>query len=303
MNLLLYIMVLLFVIASISYQALNHYRTGALLRSAWEYYMRIERGCDFNQQIESEYRMLRRSVGKNGNEEAGNSEGIEAADRNASATINFRYLTKQQLADTHPNEAGFMVELIKRLIQFLYGHQSFYKEAVQENPALINDLISELRQVEGNLPPTEKVNRVSKLNRLPLTGATKEFWYQLLRNNPADVTVLALFLQKKPTEINLQEECIQISLKDYLNEKNAIRLRVYLAPYALLYAILQDEKAVFEVSEERKKIYREAKRSERDLSALSEQFKQFCLKYPEMQQFEPVLSFHVTATNPRDYEE
>lgn len=306
MNLLIYITALLLVIASMSYQALSHYRVGAFLRSSWEHYMRIEMTCDFNSRIEGEYRLLRRSNGKNvGREEAGNVEaGIEATDKNASATINFRYLTKQELADAHPREAQLMTNLMKRLIHFLYGKQSFYQSALQERPALIDELIGALRQVEAELPQQQKVNRVSKLNALqPLEDNLKSFWYQLLRKNPADLSVLALLLQRPLHIIQLQEECLEISLKSYLNDKNALKLRVYLAPRAILYALLQDERAVFEVSEERKKMYREAKKPGKNLALLTEQFKQFCSNYPEMREFEPILSFNVTATNPKEYQE
>lgn len=304
MNLLIFIIALLLVMASISSQALDRYLVGAMARIRWDRYMRVENVCGFNRIVEKEFQSLKRANGKGSTPkrkeeiEAGIEPGIDA-----SSTINFRYLVEEGSARNDAPEAAPMTELIKRLIALIFRSQPFYQKLLQERPNVVDELIGALRQANQQQPEKQRIRQVGRLIQIPLEDPVlQEFWYQLLRTNPADRTLLPFLLQTSAEDALDKEQCVEVSLTRYLNQANKKRIRVYLAPRLLLLAIFQDEIAVAEVVKLRRELFREVKNKKKELKDASDEFERACQSFTPLGEIEPILNFQVTTTNPAYYE-
>lgn len=315
MNLLLFVIAFLFALSSISYQALLHYKTNALIRNVFDTYIRVEETCAFNKIVEKQYIALKNSHGKKPpkedsepeqEQEKGDKPPKEAAE--GSSTINFRFLTDLSYPKDHPQETELMEGILKRLIFFLYGDQDFFQNIIRERPSALEDLFIALREANEALPEKQRVKKVMRLNFLQLTDPKlQKLWEDLLIKNPLSLSVLEKMFGAS-TETVLKNEadlCHKTSLAKYLNNRKTRKLRVYLAPRALLFALLQNEQDVQSILKKRNELHREVSRKKtgKPLEAATLEFEQFLQQFSALSSQQLVLDFKVSTTNPSDNEE
>lgn len=307
MNLLLFVIAFLFALSSISYQALHHYKTNALIRNVFDTYIRIEETCEFNSVVEKEYRSLKNSQGKKLNDKQKEEQEDEKQGPESSSGINFRYLVDPSYPKEHPQETEMMEEVIKRLIFFLYGDQPFFQEIILNRPSALEDLLIALRAANEALPEKEKVKSIDRLSVLHLGDpALQKLWEDLLIENPLSLAVLEKMfgVSKVIIRKNEADQCVKVSLAKYLNTRKPLKLRVYLLPRALLYALLQNEEDVQQVIKRRKELHLEVKRKKgKSPEEATAEFEQFLLQFSALSSQKLILDFKVNKTNPADYEE
>lgn len=303
MNLLLFVMAFLLVLSSISYQSMLHYKTNALVRNVFDTYIRVEEPCAFNQLVEKEYRSLKRSQGK----KLTQADKEKQEEKEGSSSINFRYLIDPSYPKEHPQETEMALDILKRLIFFLYNDQPFFQEIISKRPSALEDLFQALQAANEALPEKDRIKSEKKFSFLRLTDPVlQKLWEDLLIENPLSLDVLQKMFGISEQIIlqNEADQCVKVSLADYLNLRKALKLRVYLAPRALLYALLQNEEGVQEVIKKRKELYLEVRRKNgKNTEEATTEFEQFLEQFSSLMAQKLILDFSVTTTNPSDYEE
>lgn len=303
MNLLLFVMAFLLALSAISYQSMLHYKTNALVRNVFDTYIRVEEPCAFNKIVEKEYRSLKRSQGKKLTEE----EKKKNEEKEGSSSINFRYLIDPGYPKDHPQETEMALDILKRLIFFLYNDQDFFKEIILKRPSAVEDLFLALQSTNEALPEKERIKSKKKFSLLRLTDPVlQKLWEDLLIENPLSLDVLQKMFGVSEQIIlqNEADQCTKVSLSNYLNQSTVLKLRVYLAPRALLFALLQNEADVQEVIKKRKELYNEGKRKNgKKAEEATAEFQQFLEQFSSLMAQKLILDFTVTSSNPSDYEE
>ncbi len=133
--------------------------------------------------------------------------------------------------------ATFTRQLFKNLLDQLFGDKLFYKEAVAENPLIIDQIINSLK---GRDLPKEN----SDLLALPFDDpAQRQFWYHLFQKPPKEVGKEDLDDKKSRSFIDL------VTVKDF--EKP---IRLYLTSKEILVAIFQSEALADEVIAKRNEL-------------------------------------------------
>lgn len=307
MNLLLFVIAFLFALSSISYQSLLHYQTNALIRNVFDTYIRVEETCEYNQAVEKEYRALKSSHGKKltKKEKADDDEKKQGSE--SSSSINFRYLIDPSYPKDHPQETEMMEEVLKRLIFFLYGDQAFFQEIILKRPSALEDLFQALRVTNEALSEKSRVKSIERLNFLQLEDPIlQKLWQDLLIKNPLSLSVLEKMFGVSKEKIldNEVDQCIKVSLADYLNIRKPLKLRVFLASRGILFALLQNEQDVQEVIKKRKELHREVlRKNPKPPAEATAEFEQFLEQFSALSSQKLILDFKVSTTNPSDYEE
>ena len=303
MNLLVFVFSFLMLIAAISYQGLAHYKSNALVRSVWDSIIRVEEPCAFNKMAENEYKHIqgkRLSKTEKAKKEAEEEKG------KGSSKINFRYLTDPTYAALYPKETEQVELLLRNLIQLLYGDQAFFQDLYQVRPTVIQDLLHSLRAYSEELGD-KKISSTATLSKITLKDENLEkLWYQLLKENPVSNKVLEkLFNLSKEEMFKLGEKaCFKTHLLNYINNSNERQIRLYLAPRALLLALLNDPVLVSDVIQKRKELYKEVTRKDNPMTPQEAalELQNFASKLPSLAQFDAIITYTISKSDPSTYE-
>lgn len=304
MNLLVFVLSFLMLIAAISYQGLAHYKNNALIRGIWDRIIRIEDPCAFNQTVEEEYRQLKGKRLSKTEQEA--EEKKEESETGGSSKINFRFLTDPSYPALYPKETEQMEALLKNLILLIYGDQPFFNELYQARPTIITDIIHSLRSLSEEMGD-KKISKAENLSKIGLKDeGLEKLWYQLLRKNPVSAKVQQALFNLTNEEIQKAGDslCFQTQLTNYLNNSSKLQIRLYLAPRALLLALLNDPGLVNELIQKRKELYKEVSRKNNPMTIqeAENELKNLVSKAPSLAQFDAIINYRVSKTDPSTYE-
>lgn len=290
MNLLIYITALLLSLSALSYQALQSFFTTSYSQSLWDKELGQESHCRFNEAVEEKYGKLSKTPSIQ-DEDYGDepSNGERANNKDSAAVINFRYLVYEETAEKQPAERDLMIEVAKNLIAILYQEQDFYRIKMELRPDLLDDLFEAL--IEGQYVG-KKPTEAKKINKITLNDQLlQEFYYAILKKAALGPQAnRALTLGKEKTE------CVNTSFNDFLSQKNGKKIRVFLAPPALLLALFQNEATVISIIEMRKQLYNEIKGKTKKADAATQEFSSAFSGYSPYQE---ILDFTTGTTAPR----
>lgn len=304
MNLLVFVFSFLMLIAAISYQGLAHYKSNALVRGVWDRIIRVEEPCAFNQFVENEYKHIKGI--RLSKKEKTDAEAQEEKEGTGSSKINFRFMTDPTYPTSYPKETEQAEALISNLIQILYGDQAFYQKLHQARPTIIQDLIHSLRALSEEMGD-KKISSTEKLSKISIKDkGLNDLWNQLHRKNPVSNKVLGLLFNLSQEELLKKRDtaCFQTHLLNYINNSTHLQIRLYLAPRALLLALLNDPVLVSELIEKRKKLYREVTKKNNPMTTeeAKNELKNLVAKSASLAQFDAIINYNVTKTDPSAYE-
>lgn len=289
MNLLIYITALLLSLSALSYQSLQKFLNTSHSQKFWDKELKEENYCRFNDSVEQQYRILNKTPSIQ-DEDYGKEEDGEKKDLHpeASAVMNFRYFLDEKTAQDNPNERALYIEVAKRLIDILYSDQPFYKAKLAMRPDLLDTFFAALLESNSG---TKKIARVRKMKQLVINDPLlKEFYYAIIR--PASLSreaVQVLTLGEKKVE------CATTSFDDFLSDKNAKKIRVFLAPPALLMTLFNDKNTVLSIIEMRRQLYKDIKTNKKSAEAGTQEFASAFSGYSSYQE---ILDFSAGKTDP-----
>lgn len=313
MNVLIFVISLLMMLALLTYGRLDMYRNFVITQLEFERYMVEDQRKAINKGAKQWYDWTTVST-KNG-------KNASRAPSDTTPRLNITSLLDAEKRNQDPALATIQKELFKRLIYHLYGDQASFKTAIDKNPHLIDELLQAIELAGDQLAKEDKIFKSTDiLEKLDLHNPTlQEFYYRLLKGyrlpdkkrnlNKEEGTIILTEDLMLGSGEEIADESFEeyvsldkkISLLNYvtLNPKK-IKTRIYLAPQPVLFAIFGDSQTVDEVQQTRLNLYQQAM-SQEDAKNLTEEFKQkFKSRTKDVP--EKMLDFTVTSSDPRYYE-
>lgn len=304
MNILIFVTSLLMIFALLTYGRLDMYRSFIVTQGEFERYMAEGERRAFNRGAQQWYDWTALSQ-KNGGSK-------KPASKDASPKINLYWMFHPEERQAHQQVDTTYRDLLKRLIYIVFGDHQEFKKAIDKNPNLVDDLIQAIEKAGSQLTADKTpLKTVYGLENLDLDNpALQDTYYWMVKGfhlpqpekKKENKETSEIGAREEPTE-NQAENLIPqegvVSLLDFLTiQSNKTKIRVFLAPKAILLAIFGDPHTVDEIMQNRIEM---SNTKETDYSNLSEQFKQkfapLAINVPET-----MLDFTVSGTDPRNYE-
>lgn len=309
MNILIFVISLLMMLALLTYGRLDMYRSFIVTQGEFEKYMVENERTTINNGAEQWYQWTSIAT-KNGNKKTGGPS-------EASPKLNLNAILNPDIRTAQPQLELVYRDLLKKVIYIVFGEKNEFKKALDKDPNVIDDLIQAM-EVAGNRLASEKkmIKTTEGLENLDLQNSSlQDFYYWMLKgypvkkNFPVKQKPVKEFHEENAENPSSEEENFEeylpknnrLSLLDFVtvNPKKS-KIRIFLAPRAILLSIFGDIHTVNEVMQTRLELYRQFK-SEEENKNLSEQFKQKFLSRV-INVPESILDFTVSGTDPRQYE-
>lgn len=285
MNLLIYVTALLLSLSALSYQSLSRFQSNADKEKFWNRRLRIDAVCAYNERVRDQYDDAKEKPETKSND----NPDKDKPQQEAYAKINMKFLISNLTEDATPETLTAYESVAKRLIRVLYGEQPFFKNLLNKNPNLLEQLFPALRKANSELK--KPIGLVRNLSNIPLPDEDlKSLWYNLCKKAALGPTAM----QALDPMGNKEDNCSDTCFTNFLGVKGS-KIRVYLAKPALLFALYEEEGLVKQIIEKREELYKQAK-NKSNLTMLSEDFKaQFQGKSP----YDDILDFSVSTSDPR----
>lgn len=188
-------------------------------------------------------------------------------------------------------------ELIESLITCLWSDQPFYKRLAKERPQFVEALLQDILNTSSKI--TDEKEAIKNLDQLMVTN-----WNDLeLKTAFGRMLQDGLVYDKKnirndgSPDLTYKSPKGFQSLRDYFTNQKTDKIRVWLAPRALLGAIFRDPQVVEEVINLRKELYGQVKKKGSDADALSKQFEE---TFSSKTSYKDLLDWQVTMTDVRN---
>lgn len=272
MNVLIFVMTMLMLLAMLAYGRLETYVNSQLTQVVFENYMQNQERSSINSGAVKAYDDIKKS---------GKTKDTPPTPRvKATSKITMALFFNHSLREKDPKQWNQSKILLKNLIVTLYGQEKFFKEALEKRPGVVDELISAIEHASDALPPDKKMKQTKDLLTLKLQDPVlDDLFYQILKENPY-IDLLPQSQQKangtlKPVEpveeenkedhADGSEEAQEhqsppgyFSLLDFINNSKDYKVRVFLAPKQVLQAIFRDQSTVDEIMREREMFYKQA---------------------------------------------
>lgn len=317
MNILIFVMTMLLLLASMTYARLEVYRNSQIFQVLFESYMQKDERGYINLAAQREYDRTKGS--KKGSKESGNK--VDASPR-----ISLSPLFKKQGKEEDPKEKERFLVLLKNLITSLYADQPFYREMQKQRPQFVDDVILALMRSVDSLPEAKRPKKAVDLANIHLgDDQLNEVYYKMLHGAPSKEIIEAqpsALLMQEPIEDNehdddesdaaiAEKEADEhkspkgyYSLLDFVTLDPVKKVRIYLASPEVLEAIyFNNPDIVQEILRERRELYKEALGHDKEgIKSLSETFKNRFNNREDPLVGESILDFTVSKTDPKKYE-
>lgn len=314
MNILLFVMSLLMILALLTYGRLDMYRSFVVTQGEFERYMADGERNAFNTGAQQWYDWTTLSS-KNGPPK-------KPAPRDASPQLSISWLlhTNAQGQEVNPEIKSIYRELLKKVIYNVFREQKEFKQALDKNPNLVDDLLNAIEAAGTKLKAEKKsIKTTDGLENLDLENPSlQDVYYWMVKGykiqKPHDekpglhkpiIEITEEAGDREDSADNQSEEHVHqegnLSLLDFVTvNPQKTKIRVFLAPQAILQAVFGDPHTVEEIMQSRIEMYHQI-RNDKESDSLTQQFKEKFLSRA-MNVPETLLNFTVTGTDPRNYE-
>lgn len=308
MNILIFVLSLVMLLAVMTYGRLDMYRNFFVTQGEFERYIVNEERKAINLGAEKWYKWTH-LVDKNGQKRKGTPS-------NATPYISIFLLMHPEARQANNPIVLTQKELLKRLIYIVFGQQKEFQEAVNKNPNIIDELIHAIEMAGTKLTQENRpIKKISELMKLELGNpALDDLYYWMVKGYkippPPKVTSQEPILKvqedvgtdSEESPSNQAEDYFPqpgvISLLDFITIHNKPTIRIYLASPQVLMAIFSDPHTVDDIIKTRQEIYYQM-RNDGDGKSLSEQFKEkFVSRTNNIP--ENMLDFTVSSSPPKD---
>jgi hypothetical protein len=284
MNILTTVFTLLMVMAILTYARLETFLEHAGFQREYRNFITEKERAPYN---EAQEKLLKE--GKSTTEPKGG--------KHLKYQINFDLLLDKTKRENQQEAYLQTRELLKKLMEFLYGSHRFLQELKEKRPTLIDELLDRIMQVADKEIYQGKIKRVGDLSTLQLEDPElQDLLYHVLKGSRDKLKYAEEYREKEG----------YLSLTNFITVEDTNRLiSVYLAPGEILMALYGDTTQVEEVFAIREDLFREReKRSqENGINAiLSKKFADALSGRSFLGSKENLLlDFSVSGTNPKQY--
>lgn len=299
MNILLYVMTMLMLLALMTYGRLESYRGFAFVQAQFKDYM---------EKTERSY--VTKEARKRYNEERGSTTGKKNNNETnaASSKLSFNLFIDKEERLKAPDQLESHMNAAKNLMYFLYGDQPFFIEVEENRPDFLNEIFASLIRVTDEYTKKEKLNtrKVKEIATIDLGDSElNEVFTKMLKGAIEKSGNGKINRETKsvidPTK-RFRAERGYFSLLDFITiEKNKLKIRVFLASPQLLMALYGNPDTVQQILVTRYELFLRLKNNEISSEVGKEDFqRQF-----QNLQLSPIpsemLDFGISKTNPNNY--
>lgn len=308
MNILVFVMTILMLLASLTYARLENFRSQSLLKAQFENYIKTVERRVFNEAAKHMYDKVKvrsRVTQKN-----------ESQKTNATPRLSWYLIVNASARENDPEMFQKIVDLSKQLLFILYSQQKFFIEAQEERPNVLEELImafmdaADQQQLKG-----KKLKEAANLANWEFSDPLlNEFAYKIfkglpkLEEAPKQVDDLVVKTVTADEEEQAREDAEEFksdigyeSFLDYITLKSK-KIRLFLASKPLLLAIVGDEVIVNEILELRYNLYRAMINTEKMAPQKARENFKSAVTSRVANLDEALFDFTITKVNPKDYE-
>lgn len=292
MNILLYVITVITLLTITTYLRLENLISSYAVKKEFTRYLKNESKDQIRDAAETWYQEV---SFKRGSPPKDNPQQKSKANRKLS-WFGFFY---PELAQSQ-EDRDKIIQISKTLIHQLFKDDLDFQRMSEQNPNLVTSLITRITEINRQLPQDKKVARIGDLCTLDLNDAQlNQLLYLLIQgyHKPLKEEVELDSLEEVDEEPLKSQEKHHISLLNFVTERNAGQIRVFLASKELLKAIFEDDQLVHDILETRCLLYRRALQDDQNIPALQAEFERF-----RQGPYASLLDFTISKTNPKSYE-
>lgn len=317
MNILIYVMTMLMLLSSITYVALERYRSSAGLNASIIFTMKeTEREVI----VKLSEKMYDRITFGNTPPKEKDPDKEKRETNRASPRLSLNILIDKETRTKEPEAYQQTRALAKDLMTSLYSETAFYQNIVASRPNFLNEILDELQEAADTRQGDISLKTAAHLSKLQLASPDlHEVFILMLKgvpkiSQPSPPPEESFVIQEETPEPNAEDEIEAAieskeassdpgfaSLQDYLSLDKTHKVRVFLASRALLMAIYDDEFVVSNIIQRRKELWRQVL-SGGDKKDASADFESSFSNAGHASAYNKILDFGVSKTNPKRYE-
>lgn len=293
MNILLYVITVIMLLTLTTYLRLENLISVYGVKKELASYLKNESKDQVNDAAADWYNLVAFSKENGGNQTTPSRSP-------ANRKISWNGFLNPEIADQTPETWEAFKAISKSLMYELFKDDPEFKDMYARDPHILDVLLEKITESNRQLHPEKRIVKVQNLPNLDLQNPElNQLLYLMILGYPKPKQV---GLEQSGSPENIEDEASkaserhQISLLNFITEKSAPQIRIFLASKPVLYAIYGDQNIVEDIIETRLSLYRRALQKE-DVEGLKQEFERF-----RQGPYGPYLDFTITKTNPRDYE-
>ncbi len=295
MNILIFAVTLILLLATLSYEGLSNYLNTSLSRKQWQEFMQNdERGAQHLEATQL-YKFTKVKSG-NGNPQ----KKVEAI-----AYVNFGWFMTPQKREAQPQIAEALQSIGRNLIIEMYGNEPFFKELQLENPGFLDKIFDVLKNpIDASGKPLT-IKNSADLNYIAWDEDKLHKAFILMLSETYDgmepIPQTPNIVVEEETETPNPDDHFDVNGYKSLSSKISFdsryyKIRVYRAPKEVLIAVYGSKEAADTIMLARKRLYLEVLRGKAQEEATAEFEHQFAGSAPAP--YVQVLDYTVNKTNP-----
>lgn len=308
MNILLFVMSMLMILALMTYGRLESFLGFAFVQSQFKVYMEKTERNYVNEEALARY-----------NSEKGSTQEKQESDSNeknsASSTLSFSLFVDKNDRAKFQKDLETQMTIAKNLIYFLYGDQPFFIQMEEKRPDFVNEIFAALIQVTNGYTKEQELNSKKKEEIATVDLGDSELndvFTKMLKGSVDEILPDSGSENQdvqEPLNLNnpYKPERGYYSLLNFITlQKNKLKIRVYLASPQLLMAIYGNSDIVRQIIEMRNRIYYDlinaSKEGAGEVAKTSQEAFQRQFQNHQLPLIpQEILDFGVSKTNPRRY--
>jgi len=290
MNVLLFVMTMLMLLATMTYARLDSFRTSSASQAQFVGYMKnIEREY-INAAAAEKYDNIH--VTQKEKTDSKKEQAIAACSR-----ISFFPLFGEKVPQKDQPIFLKTFRVMKSLINFLYGEKAFFQELYKKRSNFVEELLVQMMKAYEALPKDKKIKDVKGLANLDLKDKElQDAFYRMLKGDQDTLEQKTEANDGEP--FNVKEG--YLSLRDFTTMKKKDKIRVYLASPIVLMALFADESAVQAIKDRRLQLYKDVKGEVLTPQEAQVELRNFVFGVASNVD-EALLNFEVSKTDPKKY--
>lgn len=309
MNVLIFVVTMILLLATLSYESMSNFLNMSLTRKQWQEFMqKDERG----EQYVDALKLYDVTTVKEGKQDP--RKRVQST-----ALINFSLIVDPQKQQQQPQLTQSLIEIAKNLITQMYQNDIFFQELQVENPGFLDRIFEVLRNpIDASGQPL-KVKSSAELSYIYWQDHKlhKAFNTMLMESYSPQIVVKqqpSILQQDQPRggEIIIEEDPEAPNPDDHRDppgykslrgfitfDPARYKIRVYRAPREVLLAIYNNPEVVEEIVQSSRRLYSDVQRGKTFEEATEEFKNQFSSSAPPA--YSELLDFTVNKTSPDSY--
>lgn len=303
MNILIYVIMMMSLLAALTYAKMEGLRSMMLLKGNFVNYMAMSEMDASKRGAIAGYDAVHVI-------ERTKSSSKKSPVKGAGQRLSLHCLLSPEAREASPEQYNQTRALLKSLMTNLYKDERFFQEMQSKNPNFLDDILNEI-MLASEREPKQKIKNPEGLLNLVFSPQADDLhysFYLMMHGKPCSSTTheanysnpVDASNEDSEDSDNAHADAGYVALIDFITVRSQVKkVRAYLASPELLMAIYSDFGIVKKIIEMRTELSREARRKKgRPLSELTEQFKSSFENAGQAPNFVEILDFSVTKTTP-----